>query len=125
MNACSRVWLLAVTAFATASGFASAAEAESRGSLLYATHCTACHTSKQHWREKKLATDWNSLEMQVRRWQAAAFLDWRDEDIQAVTRHLNDRYYRFEPTGDPVCTQAAPTTPTTRDQAPPTRFARR
>jgi len=47
---------------------------ESRGALLYATHCNACHTLKFYWRERKLATNWDSLKAQVRRWQAS--LGW-------------------------------------------------
>lgn len=108
MSGCSSVALLASIVLATAPEFTLPAHAESRGGLLYSTHCAACHTSKKHWREKKLATDWNSLKVQVRRWQAAAFLEWRDDDILAVTRHLNDRFYRFAATDDPVCARAAP-----------------
>lgn len=40
---------------------------ESRGELLYATHCNACHSAEVHWRKLKLATDWDSLVAQVRR----------------------------------------------------------
>ena len=81
---------------------AASAQAESRGELLYATHCIACHTEQVHWRDQKLATNWNSLKAQVRRWQAAAQLGWSDDDILEVTRHLNQRFYGFEPTSDPV-----------------------
>ena len=81
------------------------AQAESRGELLYATHCIACHTEQVHWRDQKLATNWNSLKAQVRRWQAAAQLGWSDDDILEVTRHLNQRYYRFT-TSPPFMTKA-------------------
>jgi len=67
----------------------------SRGALLYSTHCIACHDSQIHWRDKKLATDWPSLKAQVRRWQAAAMLGWKEDDLTEVTRHLNALYYRF------------------------------
>jgi mono/diheme cytochrome c family protein len=67
----------------------------SRGALLYSTHCIACHSSQMHWRDKKLATDWPTLKAQVRRWQAAAMLDWKEDDITEVTRHLNALYYGF------------------------------
>lgn len=67
----------------------------SRGALLYSTHCIACHDSQIHWRDNKLATDWPSLKAQVRRWQAAATLGWKEDDITEVTRHLNALYYRF------------------------------
>ena len=68
---------------------------ESRGELLYATHCSACHTSEIHWREQKLATDWNSLEAQVRRWQYNIGLGWRNEEITDVAYYLNAAYYGF------------------------------
>lgn len=71
--------------------------APSRGELLYATHCVECHTQQVHWRDQRLAHDWNSLRAQVRRWQDAAGLQWTDEDIDAVARHLNDTFYKFPP----------------------------
>lgn len=73
-------------------------QAQSRGELLYNTNCIACHSTQMHWRSRRLATDWNSLEVQVRRWQQAASLGWRDEDIAEVARFLNERYYGFTPT---------------------------
>jgi len=68
---------------------------ESRGGLLYETHCSACHASKIHWRKQRLATDWNSLKAQVRRWQASIGLNWSDEEITEVTHYLNRIHYRF------------------------------
>ncbi|TXH59388.1 MAG: cytochrome C [Burkholderiaceae bacterium] len=73
-----------------------------RGELLYTTHCIACHTTQMHWRDQRLATDWAGLQAQVRRWQGVAKLGWTDDDILEVTRHLNDRIYRFAPSGDKV-----------------------
>lgn len=70
--------------------------AQSRGELLYTTHCVACHTTQVHWRERRLATDWASLQAQVVRWQAAGSLNWSDEDVLAVTQHLNERFYGFK-----------------------------
>jgi mono/diheme cytochrome c family protein len=68
---------------------------ESRGGLLYSTHCSTCHTSAIHWRERKLATDWKSLKAQVNRWQSYNKLGWREEDIADVTYYLNIHYYNF------------------------------
>ena len=76
------------------------AQAQSRGELLYSTHCISCHTSEMHWREKKAATDWVSLKFQVRRWQGAASLSWSEGDIQDVTRYLNESIYRYAQTSD-------------------------
>lgn len=73
------------------------ASAQARGYMLYSQHCVECHTAQVHWRDGRLATDWTSLNLQVRRWQAVAFLNWNEEDIQNVTRYLNTRYYDFWP----------------------------
>jgi mono/diheme cytochrome c family protein len=66
-----------------------------RGELLYSTHCIACHSSQVHWREKKLVTDWTSLQSQVRRWQEVSGLGWSNEDIAEVARYLNALHYRY------------------------------
>lgn len=67
----------------------------SRGQMLYGNHCIACHTTQMHWRDKKLVTDWPSLQLQVRRWQGAAQLNWSEDDIDDVARYLNDSFYRL------------------------------
>lgn len=94
--------LLAACAMLGTLAFAPAACADARGEMLYSTHCLACHTAQMHWRDKKAATDWSSLQAQVWRWQDAALLRWSDDDILEVTRYLNQRYYRFAPTVDPL-----------------------
>ncbi len=87
---------------------------DSRGELLYSTHCVTCHTTQVHWRDKKLATDWPSLRAQVRRWESNIGMNWSDDDIVAVTRYLNEHYYRF-PTPE---TTAAVDRPSPRASAP-------
>jgi len=74
---------------------AGSAHAQSRGELLYTTHCAACHNEQMHWRQFRLATDWPSLKEQVRRWQANAKLQWNDDDVDAVAGYLNDSIYRY------------------------------
>lgn len=73
------------------------AQARSRGDLLYDTHCVACHTRKIHWRDRKVATDWESLLSQVDRWQRNGNLGWSGEEIEDVARYLNKTIYRFPP----------------------------
>lgn len=85
-----------------------AAMAQSRGELLYATHCIACHTSQMHWRDNRVARDWSSLQAQVRRWQGAASLDWSDGDIREVARYLNDSIYHFDQKADSVSQRLSP-----------------
>lgn len=74
-------------------------ENPSRGQLLYATHCIACHNTQVHWRANKRATDWASLQAWVRHWQAVQALGWSQTDIDDVARYLNILYYRY-PTPD-------------------------
>ena len=81
---------------------APSAMAQSRGELLYTTHCIACHTTQMHWRDKRVANNWPALKAQVRRWQDAASLGWGDGDILDVSRYLNESIYHFEQTADPV-----------------------
>ena len=76
--------------------------AQSRGELLYTTHCISCHTTEMHWRDKRAASDWSSLKFQVRRWQAAASLGWTEGDVVDVARYLNEAIYHFASTTDPV-----------------------
>lgn len=86
-------WLLAACTASLA--FTAPAQAQSRGELLYTTHCIACHGTQIHWRDKRLATDWGSLLVQVRRWQANAGLGWNEDDVLQVAHHLNDTIYRL------------------------------
>ena len=68
---------------------------EARGGLLYSTHCSACHDATIHWREQKLARDWQSLKGQVSLWQGFSNLRWTEEEIIDVTTYLNTHYYNF------------------------------
>ena len=52
-----------------------------------------------HWRGRKLVTDWPSLKEQVRRWQAVQRLNWSEDDIVQVSRHLNSLFYKVKETG--------------------------
>jgi mono/diheme cytochrome c family protein len=80
----------------------------SRGQALYTTHCIACHNTQVHWRDNKLATDWDSLKALVRRWQATAALAWSEADVVEVARYLNDSIYRHPQTSDRLSLLAAP-----------------
>lgn len=84
------------------------AQAQSRGELLYSTYCIGCHTSEIHWRDKKAATDWSSLRVQVRRWQGTTGLGWSEGDIDDVTRYLNESIYRYAPGGKPMTRNMPP-----------------
>lgn len=66
-----------------------------RGELLYTTHCVECHNARVHWREQRLAKDWDSLRAQVRRWESYRKLGWSEPDISEVARYLNRYYYEL------------------------------
>jgi mono/diheme cytochrome c family protein len=67
----------------------------SRGELLYATHCIACHNEKIHWRDRRVAGDWAGLISQVRHWQQISGLAWHEDDIVLVAHYLNVRLYHY------------------------------
>lgn len=69
---------------------------EARGQLLYTTHCNACHTAQIHWRQQKLVTDWESLVVQVRRWQYISGLGWSEDEVQDVSQHLDTLFYGYK-----------------------------
>ena len=116
----SHAGAVGVSALLGALLLAPAAQAQSRGELLYSTHCITCHTSQMHWRDKRVATDWSSLNREVRRWQDASGLGWRESDIEDVTRYLNETIYRYPPMVAPV-TRLEPSVP----GLPPDLAARR
>ncbi len=96
MNSVKQV-VFTVCVLIGANTFASAGTVpnEERGGLLYSTHCSTCHNSTIHWREKKLATDWTSLKSQVKLWQGYTKQNWSEEEIVDVTSYLNTHYYNF------------------------------
>jgi hypothetical protein len=48
-----------------------------------------------HWRDKKLAADWTSLQAEVRRWQKLSDLGWDDDDVAQVAQYLNALHYHY------------------------------
>ena len=93
---------MALVALAGYSAFSNAQPlpSQTRGELLYTTHCVTCHTTQIHWRDDKQAYDWDSLKSQVRRWQGNAGLQWGEADITEVSRYLNETIYRYPPLAD-------------------------
>lgn len=67
----------------------------SRGRMLYENHCTRCHTSVVHVREKRRANSLQALESWVRRWSTEEKLDWSSQDLIEVVDYLNHRYYKL------------------------------
>jgi mono/diheme cytochrome c family protein len=101
----------AVLAASLCTPLATYAQTQSRGELLYRTHCAECHSSQMHWREKKTVRDWTSLRAQVTFWQLESRLGWGDDDITSVARYLNDAFYRLPPPPDAKAAGALPGAP--------------
>lgn len=97
MRSSARTLLATLLAAGAAMAQAQSAPAPTRGELLYNNHCIECHSVQMHWRDRKQARDWPTLLGQVQRWQQAANLQWSDEDVAEVARHLNRTIYRFAP----------------------------
>jgi mono/diheme cytochrome c family protein len=97
-----RIIQAAILAITCTTASAQSPRTPTRGELLYTTHCIECHTAQMHWRDKKLATDWQSLLAQVQRWQALAGLQWTEDDVVEVARYLNDTIYRHPQTSKRV-----------------------
>lgn len=66
-----------------------------RGEALYRNHCTECHESIVHIRDKPSARSIQQLRQQVIRWAAEINQEWGREEIGDVTAYLNANYYRF------------------------------
>jgi mono/diheme cytochrome c family protein len=93
-----RTWIITFIVAGLAGSLLANAQAKadlSRGELLYTTYCIACHSTQMHWRDKKIATNWSILKAQVRQWQRTSGLGWGEEDVTAVARYLNVRFYHF------------------------------
>ena len=60
---------------------ATLAQAPTRGALLYDTHCSGCHTTQMHWRDRRVVRDWAGLVDQVAQWAARERLGWGAESI--------------------------------------------
>jgi mono/diheme cytochrome c family protein len=101
-----RVRLRAAIAFLVLSlagpAVALAATGEARGKLLYETRCIACHADSVHNREARRAKSFDGLRAQVLRWSAQSGGNWAADEIDDVTRYLNQRYYGL-PCPQTVC----------------------
>lgn len=70
----------------------------SRGQLLYENDCRGCHESVVHVRERRKASTPAAVEAWVRRWSGELKLGWGDDEVRAVSRYLDERYYKFHRT---------------------------
>ncbi len=91
-----RVLLVLVTSYIGFSWAPAAHPASAlRGMELYQNHCTVCHASQVHIREKRKGTSLVQVEAWIRRWAGELRLGWTDEEIRDVLHYLNSQYYKY------------------------------
>ena len=73
--------------------FASNAFAESQAKTIHDTYCIMCHGTELYTRESRIARDYETLRVQVDRWQANVALNWSNTEIDMMTNWLAERYY--------------------------------
>lgn len=73
-----------------------------RGQALYEARCGGCHDRSVHERASRTARSYAGIRAQVERWDRNLGALWRADEIDAVTRHLNARFYRL-PCDGPGC----------------------
>ncbi|MGB5202404.1 MAG: cytochrome c [Sedimenticolaceae bacterium] len=76
---------------------APAAEGFDRARALYENHCRSCHESWAHTRDGRVVDSLDELRMRVASWSLHTGLDWTAEEIDAVTRYLDRRFYGLKP----------------------------
>jgi len=94
--------LAAATMWVGVAPSAVAAADAARGRALYETRCGGCHDRSVHARAAKAAKSFDEVRGYVVSWDRQIGRLWRDDEIDAVTRYLNERYYRY-PCPAPVC----------------------
>lgn len=96
MKTLSRVSALGMVGSIGLLGLASAAAQDvDRAKLLYENHCQLCHEDWAHTRDQRRVRTIDGLRSQVASWSVHAGLSWTREDIEQVTRYLNERFYRL------------------------------
>ena len=66
-----------------------------RGQMLYENHCLSCHESQLHIRAKTKVKKLSQLRYFVIIRSSELKLRWGDDEIDAVTKHLNQRFYQL------------------------------
>jgi mono/diheme cytochrome c family protein len=66
-----------------------------RGRLLYENHCTSCHISTLHVRDKRKSKTPAEVHAWILRWSVEQKLDWSEDELADVYQYLNSRYYKF------------------------------
>jgi len=81
--------------------FASVAQAEidealyKEGQEAHDANCIRCHGDEVYTRETRFVKSIEALSKQVERCKNNVGVSWFDEDTEAVTHFLNEKYYKF------------------------------
>jgi hypothetical protein len=65
------------------------------GRALYEARCDVCHDKSVHNREARKSRNVGEIRQWVSRWNTELGGAWKDDEIDAVTRYLNQRFYKF------------------------------
>ena len=76
------------------------AEGSESGAELYSANCTRCHGSETYAPGDRSVDSWDNLIKQVNNCNIMLEMSWFDEDIKAVSTHLNSEYYHFAQPAD-------------------------
>lgn len=66
-----------------------------QGKTLTQQNCVRCHDTDIYTREDRLVTSLPGLDKQVRRCEQMLGLTWFDDDVDNVSGHLNQQFYKF------------------------------
>ena len=66
-----------------------------QGRALYESRCDTCHETSVHNRTVRKSRSFDEVRQWVARWNVELGGAWKDEEIDAVTRYLNQRFYKF------------------------------
>jgi len=86
--------VLLLELFLSAPGFAVDFD---RGRALYENHCQTCHEDWAHTGGNRKVATLDGLRARVASWSVHSGLNWGTEEISAVTRYLNRRFYQLVP----------------------------
>lgn len=67
-----------------------------RGQALYEARCDGCHDRSVHQRATRVARTFAQVRDSVVRWDRELGGAWRREEIDLVTRYLNNRFYGYQ-----------------------------
>jgi mono/diheme cytochrome c family protein len=65
------------------------------GRALYESRCDACHDKSVHNRAARKSRNVGEIRQWVARWNTELGGAWTGPEIDAVTRYLNQRFYKF------------------------------